>query len=252
MPRTALLLFFLLFQFALAQQSILDEVRETGILRIGTTGDYKPFTFFKDGEYRGFGPDLARMIAGELGVDVKMVRSDWTGLVGDLEGQRFHLAVGGVTRTLKRQTRAAFTDPVYLIGKCPLVRSGEAGKYDSLTKIDRPDVTVAVNPGGTNEAYVRKHLKRARILVETDNLKIPELVAGGKADVMLTDNVEARLAGRRDPRLEAVSPDHPWTSESLGLMTRRDDQAFVNWLNLFLYQAEADGRLQRLREKWGI
>jgi len=50
----------------------------------------------------------------------------------------------------------------------------------------------------------------------------------------------------------AVSADQPWTSESLGLMTNRDDQAFLNWLNLFLNQAEADGRLSALRQKYGL
>jgi ABC-type amino acid transport substrate-binding protein len=60
------------------------------------------------------------------------------------------------------------------------------------------------------------------------------------------------MAAKKDPRLAAVSADKPWTVESLALMTDRDDQAFLNWLNLFLSQAEADGRLGELRKKHGL
>ena len=113
-------------------------------------------------------------------------------------------------------------------------------------------MTVACNPGGTNEKYVRAHIKNARILLVDDNLAIPSLIAERRADVMLTDNVEAILAARKDPRLVAVSANEPWTTETLGLMTTRDDQVFLNWLNLFLSQAEADGRLPALRQKYGL
>lgn len=111
---------------------------------------------------------------------------------------------------------------------------------------------MAVNPGGTNEAYVRTKLKNVTVRVVEDNLSIPSLVADGRADVMITDNVEAMLAASQDSRLAAPGADAPWTMESLGFMTHRDDQAFLNWLNLFLSQAEADGSLKALRAKYGL
>ena len=251
---TRLLLFLLLFltQLGWCTPSNLDQILERGVLVVGTTADYRPFTYRERGELKGFDVDIARLIAQELDVKASFVETTWADLIPDLRQGKYDLAVGGITRTLSRQTRASFTEPVLIIGKCPLVRREDQSRFSNIESIDQPGVTVACNPGGTNEKYVRTHIQTAKIILVDDNLAIPSLIADRRADVMLTDNVEAILAAREDPRLVAVSADRPWTSESLGLMTNRDDQAFLNWLNLFLNQAEADGRLPALREKYGL
>ncbi|MCA9777434.1 MAG: transporter substrate-binding domain-containing protein [Candidatus Eremiobacteraeota bacterium] len=248
----SVLLLLLLTQPGWCKPSNLDRILETGVLLVGTTADYEPFTYRERGELKGFDVEIARLIAEELNVKVSFVETSWAELVPDLQQSRYHLAVGGITRTLSRQTQASFTEPVLLIGKCPLVRREDQNRFLTLESIDQPEVTVACNPGGTNEKYVRTHIRKAEILLVDDNLAIPSLLAGGRADVMLTDNVEAVQAARKDHRLVAISAAQPWTTESLGLLTTRDDQAFLNWLNLFLSQAEADGRLPALRKKYGL
>jgi cyclohexadienyl dehydratase len=62
--------------------------------------------------------------------------------------------------------------------------------------------------------------------------------------------VEAVLAARKDPRLHAVAPDRPLTTEELSYMIPRDDPAFLNWINLWLHQMKASGKLERLRKRW--
>jgi cyclohexadienyl dehydratase len=248
----SLFVIFLLFQSSQAQTSALDEIRESGVIAVGTTADYMPFSYRVDGEYRGFDTELIEMAAEKLGVKVRFVPTTWSSLTNDMEEGRFHVAVGGITRTLERQASTGFTDPIFEIGKCPLVRTGEEAKFATLEQVNRPEVVLAVNRGGTNESFARQHLKKATILLVEQNLSIPELLATGKADVMLTDNLEAVNVARVDPRLVAVSPDKPWTHETLGFMTSRDDQPLLNWLNLFLEQAKADGTLEELQGKYGL
>lgn len=219
---------------------------------MGTTGDYKPFSHLRDGVYSGLDIELARLIALRLNLKLKFVPTTWASLVEDLESNRFDLALGGITRTLDRQTRANFSRPVFIIGKCALVRAGEAGRFATLQDIDKAGIRVGVNPGGTNERYVRENIRNATIVVVKDNLKIPTLVAENQLDVMLTDNVEALDASQNDPRLQAVSANSPWTNETLALLVARDDYAMVNWLNLFLEMSEADGTLNGLKKKHGL
>lgn len=250
--RHLLLFLLLLVSSTAAQESALDRVIRTGVLRIGTTADYRPFTYRTDGTYDGFDVRLARLIANELGTRIEFVPTTWKRLVPDLRSGKFDLAVGGVTRTLERAQVVGFTIPTLIIGKCPLVRRTDSQLYGTRIQIDQPEVRIAVNPGGTNERYVRAHFTKARIIVVPDNLAIPDLVADGRADVMITDNVEAILAAHHNPRLAALSADNPWTKESLGLMTAREDQSFLNWLNLFLHQVEIDGRLEQLRKEFHL
>ncbi len=233
-------------------KSALDNILERGEIRVGTTGDYAPFSVLKDGGYTGFDIRLAEVAAQQLGVTLRFVPTTWTDLVGDLEADKFDIAVGGITRTLPRSTRAGFSRPTFVIGKCPLVRASDRARFQKMSDIDRPDVKVAVNPGGTNERYVRHHLRLAQIVAVEDNLAIPQMIAEGRVDVMLTDNLEAVRAVRLDPRLAAPYADEPWTIETLGLLTPRDDQALINWLNLLLEQLESDGTLQQLQREFEL
>ena len=244
-------LFLLLFLCLPVQaQSRLDEIVRRGLLRVGTTGDYPPFTLLSEGNYQGFDIQLAARAAQRLGVRVEYVPTRWASLLEDLGADRFDLAAGGITRTLERARRAGFTRPLATVGKCPLVRRGEEARFASEALVDRPEVRVAFNPGGTNESYARAHFPHAQLVRVDDNLTIPEKIAGGAVDVLVTDSLEAARASRLDARLAVASP--PWTQETLGWMTGRDDQAFLNWLNLFLEECEGDGTLKALRAQFQL
>lgn len=245
-----LLLLLLLLCLPVQAQSRLDEILRRGVLRVGTTGDYPPFTLLSQGGYQGFDVRLAALAGERLGVRVEYVATRWGTLVDDLRSDRFDVAVGGITRTLARARLTGFTRPLFTTGKCPLVRRGDAARFATPAQIDQPDVRIAFNPGGTNESYARLHFSHAQLVKVEDNLSIPDKIAGGEVDVLVTDSLEAARASRRDPRLAVAGP--PWTQETLGWLAPRDDQAFLNWLNLFLEEAEADGTLSRLRGQFEI
>ena len=66
------------------------------------------------------------------------------------------LALVGITGMYLRQVRQAGLLGLVgylLFGKTILCRKGEEGKYKSLVDLDRPEVKVMVNPGGTNEKF---------------------------------------------------------------------------------------------------
>ena len=235
-----------------AQTSLLDRILERGEIRIGTTGDYKPFTYLnpETGDYEGLDIDAARLLGEALGVRVRFVPTTWSNLSDDTRNGRFDLAMGGITRTLERQKTLALTGPYVTIGKSPLIRKADRDRFTGMEAIDRSGVRIGANYGGTNEAFVRANIKRAEIVMFENNLDVQPAVAAGVVDVMFTDNVEAVIYARQNPVLYAVNPDEPLTREDIGYMTVRDDQPFVNWLNLWLYQMEQKGMMDELRGKW--
>lgn len=235
-----------------AQTSLLDRIQERGEIRIGTTGDYKPFTYLnpETGSYEGMDIDAAQLLGEALGVSVTFVPTTWSTLSDDTMGDRFDLAMGGITRTLTRQKDLALTDPYVTIGKSPLIRKADRERFRSLQDIDRPGVRIGVNYGGTNETYVRANINQATIVMFENNLDVQPAVASGDVDVMFTDNVEAVIYARQNPLLYVLDPDEPLTREDLGYMTVRGDQPFLNYLNLWLYQMGQKGTLDALRSKW--
>ncbi|WP_250145417.1 transporter substrate-binding domain-containing protein, partial [Escherichia coli] len=49
-------------------QGRLDRILESGVLRVATTGDYKPFSYrTEEGGYAGFDVDMAQRLAESLG-----------------------------------------------------------------------------------------------------------------------------------------------------------------------------------------
>ena len=79
-----------------------------------------------------------------------------------------------------------------LFGKTILCRKADAKKFKSEDDLNKKSVRVMVNPGGTNEKFALANLPDCTLLVHPQNAEIPGLIAEGKADVMITETMEAR------------------------------------------------------------
>src|ERR1700761_5597427 len=101
--------FFLLANSLHAQETRLDDIIKRGTLRVGTTGDYLPFTSLDKATqtYRGFDIDMAEA----LGVKVDFVPTTWPNLTKDFESGDFDIAMGGISITLDRQAKGFFATP---------------------------------------------------------------------------------------------------------------------------------------------
>jgi len=227
--------------FAPAPQSLLDAIIERGALRVGTTGDYAPFSRKSDDGYEGIDIDLARNLAQSLGVELVFVETSWPTLMADLQAGRYDIGMSGITRTLDRQKLADLTGPYHQGGKAPIVRCGEEAQYDTLDEIDRPETRVVVNPGGTNQAFADTHLTHASVNVFPDNTAIFVEIAAGRADVMVTDRIEVDLQSAVSDTLCPAMAGTFTQSEKAFLMPR--DQVWLNYVNAWLDHMRQDGSL---------
>ena len=170
--------------------------------------------------------------------------------MADLATDKFDMAMGGITRNAERAKVALLSAGYLADGKTQLVRAADKDKYRTIGDIDKPDVRVVTNPGGTNEKFDRANFKVAQIVVVEKNLLVPQALADGKADVFITDGVEAILIAKTNPGLVAVDPTHPFTHDEKGYLLHQDDAALLTALNAWEAKAQADGTYARLRAKW--
>ena len=231
------------------------EILDRGTILFGTTGDYRPLSFCEpDGTYWGFGIDVANEIARRLGVDIEFKKTSWPTLTADVltEPQIFDLAIGGITITDTRRETMLMSDGYLDNGKTILCRASEADRYKSLADIDKPEVTVMVNPGGLNEKFANENLTHANIVVYQKNEEIPTLVAEGAADVMITEITEAPYYVQADTRLAAPLLNAPFTHGEIGVLMQKGQEDLLQMVNNVICQMKSDGSLRKLQEKYGL
>ncbi|WP_319778370.1 transporter substrate-binding domain-containing protein [Maridesulfovibrio sp.] len=228
----------------------LDEVLSTKTLKVGTTGDYKPFSFKDNGKYEGFDIAVAQSFADRLGVKLVLVPTTWKTLMQDLKAGKYDIGMSGITRTIARQKEACFSQGYVTFGKTPLVAAAKAGEFKSMADIDRKGVKIGVNPGGTNEKFVRANIKNAEIVVFESNLAIPPAVAAGKVDVMITDSVEAVYYAATDSKLAAPMLDNLFTRSQLGYLISADAGRLQDTVNFMMDQMILKGEMAKLKAKY--
>ena len=231
------------------------EILDRGTILFGTTGDYRPLSFCEpDGTYWGFGIEVANEIARRLGVNIEFKKTSWPTLTADVlsEPQLFDLAIGGITITDTRRETMLMSDGYLANGKTILCRASEADRYKTLADIDKPEVTVMVNPGGLNEKFANENLTHAKIVVHQKNEEIPALVAEGAADVMITEITEAPYYVQTDTRLAAPLLNAPFTHGEIGILMQKGQEDLLQMVNNVIRQMKSDGSLRKLREKYGL
>jgi Na+/H+-dicarboxylate symporter/ABC-type amino acid transport substrate-binding protein len=90
--------------------SVLDHVRESGILRVGYFEDSLPYAFFNQrGEFVGFDVEMAFQLARDLGVRAELVPVDRTVVEAGLDPSVCDLVMSGVVVTADRSLHVQFS-----------------------------------------------------------------------------------------------------------------------------------------------
>ena len=216
--------------------SVIEIIRERGVLKVGTTLDYKPMSYIdpETGSYVGYDVELVKDLAAALNVDIEFVRTSWPTLMDDALSCKFDLAICGITITDERKKQALMSDPYLENGKTILCRAEDVGKYLNVSSINRPGVRVMVNPGGLNEEFARQNLPDATLMIHDVNQDIPGMIALGTADVMITEVVEANYYAGLDERLAAPLIHEPFTDGKFGILMPKGYDDLLKYVNEFL------------------
>lgn len=221
----------------------LARARANGVLRFGVPGDYAPFALQHEGQLTGADIALAQALTSALGLTPVFVRSSWATLSRDLQHDAFDMAIGGVSVTPERAQVGRFSQTYHAGGKTLLTRCTDVARLDSVEAVNTPRVRLIVNRGGTNESVARALLPRAALRVYPDNIGVFAEVAEGRADVMLTDDVEADLKSVQDPRLcRSVAGTLNRVAKALWIAP---DAALVETVDAWLGKAIASGDTRR-------
>ncbi len=209
------------------------------VLRVGTSGDYPPFSLLSEDDGReaahdpparsGFDIEVASRLASDLGFDVEFRPFDWPGLAGAMAAGDFDLAMSGVTWRPGRAAVGWMSRAVAAGGACVVSSEGAPD----------PPRRVAVNRGGILERWTRDQFGggASEVIAVDDNLSLPGRLERGEVDAFVTDSFEVEHFGRdgwvRDcepPLDRKVFWVAPQTADDLGPAVDRWIQRNEGWL----------------------
>jgi len=200
------------------QAQALKALLESGLLRVGTTGDYAPFSDQTAEGLEGIDIDLARDLAVFLGLNLELVPTSWPTLLEDLAADRYDIGMSGISIKPFRLEAAHMSAAYHTGGKTPIIRCADQDRFQSLEDIDQEDVDLVVNPGGTNERFVRANIKQADIRVFNDNAMIFNEIVLDRADVMITDAIEVTYRSAIHPDLCPAMAGETFTFSEKGYL----------------------------------
>jgi cyclohexadienyl dehydratase len=240
------------------------DVRESdrARLRVGTSGDYAPFSTASGpgwGDEKesssnspsGFDPTVASAYAAERGLAIEWVPFRWPDLLSDLAADRFDIAMSGVTVRPDRSLAGRFSVAVCQSGAVLLIdpesaplRGHSRGDGIAHTHLDRAEVRIAVNAGGHLERVTRRRFPNARVVAVPDNSAVLEMVLSGRADAAASDTQEAPSWLARAPSFELWGP---FTSDRKAYLMGPASEELAADLDDWLREREADGQLDAWR-----
>jgi cyclohexadienyl dehydratase len=215
-------------------------------LRVGTSGDYAPFSLrAPTGDLTGFDIVVAQRLGHDLGRSVEFVPFRWPDLTAQLRTGAFDVAMSGVTVRADRALFANFTRPYAQTGAVAVIRTADREKFRRLADLDRKNVRIAVNRGGHLEQVARERFPHAQLVPLAENAALPTTLAHGDIDAAISEEFEART-WTAVPFLTLG----PFTHDLKAYAVRRDSGDLLHRIDDWLAARETDGWLNEQRRRW--
>lgn len=218
------------------------DLAEAGKVRVGTKFDQPGFGLKGlSGDPEGFDVEVAKIIAGALGVDeenIEWVETPSAVREEVIEQDKVDFVVATYTINDKRKERISFAGPYYVAGQQLMVKSDN----DTITGPDdlktNPDMKVCSVTGSTPSEQIKPYLAAPDQLVLFDVYdKCADALRTDQVQVVTTDNVILLgFVSKSEGDFKLVGEQ--FTEEPYGIGVTKGDVAFCEFINETLKENE--------------
>ncbi|MEM9923987.1 MAG: ABC transporter substrate-binding protein/permease [Cyanobacteria bacterium P01_D01_bin.50] len=217
-----------------------------------TSPDYPPYEFYetKGGERKivGFDIDIANYIQKELGFKLKIVQSDFNGLIPALQANRADFVMAGMTPTPQRRKNVDFSI-IYYEAQDTIV----ALKSRNLKKPeDLSGKIVGVQLGTIQEQNAKQISEKVADIQLKKLNKVPEIVQeikAGRIDAAIVEDTVALGFVKANPELQFNIIPSIENASGSAIAFPKGSQ-LVEPFNDVLRKMKSNGKLESLSKKW--
>ena len=217
-----------------------------GTLTVGTLSDAPPSICINSaGQFTGVDNELLRAIAAKLGLDVKFVGTDFSGLLAQVAGRRFDVGSSSITTTDARRRTVGFTNG-YDFGYFSLVVPA-GSPITGFGKLGRGQ-RIGVVQGTVQEAYVVDTLGLEPVKFPDYNTVYASLKTK-QIDAWVAPSQQAQ-GTVRDGDPAAIVENTFSLDNFVAYAVAKENKPLIDALNAGLDAVIADGTWSRLYSDW--
>jgi polar amino acid transport system substrate-binding protein len=232
-------------------QKVLSTILKNGEIRIGMTGNQPPFTMkAKNGELIGYEVELAKALAKNMGVKLKLVEMPFSDLLGALKSGKIDAVLSGMTMTPERNLEVLFAGPYLLSGKSILTKSKLIDEISAAKGADEKKYKIISLKGSTSVEFVKNYMPKADLILVDNYNDGVEMILSDKADAMVADKPICVISLMKHQGKDLVMSDTPLTIEPIGMALPSDDPQFLNLVENYISSLELSGTLPLLEKMW--
>ncbi|GAB3518401.1 amino acid ABC transporter substrate-binding protein [Arthrobacter monumenti] len=230
-----------------AAASSLEQIREAGVITVGTEGTYKPFSFHENGtgKLTGYDVEVMRAVAEKMGVEAEFRETQWDAIFAGLEAGRFDVIANQVTMTDARKAEYAFSEP-YTVSTGVIVTKAGNDEISSFEDLDGKTTAQSLT---SNWQELAKS-SGANVQAVEGWAQSVALLEQDRVDATINDKL-TYLDYQQANNNDAIEIAAETKEESLSALAfKQGSPELVKAANKALEELRADGTLAEISEKY--
>ena len=225
------------------EDTTMAKIVDAGTIRVGTKYDQPGFGLENlEGELEGFDVEVAKIIAGALGLtDDDIEFSEATSAVREevIEGDEVDMVVATYTINDERKERITFAGPYYVAGQQIMVAADNEEITGPEAFTENPELKVCSATGSTPSENIREYLadEGSQLVLFEEYSQCAESLENGQVDAVTTDNVILLgFVAQSEGAFKLVGEQ--FTEEPYGIGIKKGDVEFCEFINQTLQDNE--------------
>lgn len=224
-----------------------EKIKERGELRVGLSADYAPMEFEHTvngkTEYAGVDIDLAKKIAKDNNLKLKIVNMSFDSLLGALKTGKIDIIISGMTSTPERKKQVDFSDSYMMTKNIMLVKKDKVNDYKDIK--DFNNKKVGAQKGTEQEKIAQTEIENASI---TSLSRLPDVILAlksGKVEGVIVEKPVAEAYLKQNPKLGISNVKFNEEEKDTVIAVPKDSPKLLSQINKTIKEVKDKGLIDK-------
>ncbi|HCX9300104.1 TPA: ABC transporter permease subunit [Staphylococcus aureus] len=229
------------------QDQTWEKIKERGELRVGLSADYAPMEFEHTvngkTEYAGVDIDLAKKIAKDNNLKLKIVNMSFDSLLGALKTGKIDIIISGMTSTTERKKQVDFSDSYMMTKNIMLVKKDKVNEYKDIK--DFNNKKVGAQKGTEQEKIAQTEIENASI---TSLSRLPDVILAlksGKVEGAVVEKPVAEAYLKQNPKLGISNVKFNEEEKDTVIAVPKDSPKLLSQINKTIKEVKDKGLIDK-------